>query len=353
MEAWVLFTLLAVVMQSVRTAGQKKITEKISIQAATLVRFLFGIKFAAIYFAYIYWFYEPIMFEVKTKFFLFGGLASVAQVLATVCLINVLSMKNFAVGTSLAKTEAILTAILGALFFSSTLSFLGYISVFIGSGGLIFASRWGVNLFLYLSVEASSIISPLVIGAQLSIPLAIILSSIFIGETINYKKWILIITSFLGIVFIGFDPKIADEILGFLLICCMAFFYASSQVFSRYLKELDVKFTSASMGFIAFIILINASIFFEGNTISYLKNLNLEAWLMVLHAGILCSLFGHMSMFYLYKFYPVGQVLPFYALFPVFGMLLSFFIFGEIPTLIMVIGGIIVISSVFLLQKVR
>lgn len=144
MEAWVLFTLLAVVMQSVRTAGQKKITEKISIQAATLVRFLFGIKFAAIYFAYIYWFYEPIMFEVKTKFFLFGGLASVAQILATVCLINVLSMKNFAVGTSLAKTEAILTAILGALFFSSTLSFLGYISVFIGSAGLIFASRWGV-----------------------------------------------------------------------------------------------------------------------------------------------------------------------------------------------------------------
>ena len=144
MEAWVLFTLSAVVMQSVRTAKKKKITEKISIQAATLVRFLFGIKFAAIYFAYIYWFYEPIMFEVKTKFFLFGGLASVAQVLATVCLINVLSMKNFAVGTSLAKTEAILTAILGALFFSSTLSFLGYISVFIGSAGLIFASRWGV-----------------------------------------------------------------------------------------------------------------------------------------------------------------------------------------------------------------
>jgi len=32
-------------------------------------------------------------------------------------------------------------------------------------------------------------------------------------------------------------------------------------------------------------------------------------------------------------------------------MLLSFFIFGEIPTLIMVIGGIIVITSVFLLQK--
>ena len=95
------------------------------------------------------------------------------------------------------------------------------------------------------------------------------------------------------------------------------------------------------------------SFIFEGNTIFHLKNLNLEAWLMVLHAGVLCSLFGHMSMFYLYKFYPVGQVLPFYALFPIFGIILSFFIFGEIPTLIVIIGGIIVITSVFLLQKTR
>ena len=211
----------------------------------------------------------------------------------------------------------------------------------------------GVNLFLYLSVNASSILSPLVIGAQLSVPLAIIFSSIFIGESISYKKWILIIASFLGITLIGFDPKITDEILGFLLICGMAFFYAAAQVFSRYLKKLDVKFTNAFMGAVAFISLLILSIFFEGNTISHLKNLNLEAWLMVLHAGVLCSLIGHMSMFYLYKFYSVGQVLPFYALFPIFGMLLSFFIFGEIPTVIMVIGGIIVITSVFLLQKTR
>jgi len=211
----------------------------------------------------------------------------------------------------------------------------------------------GVNLFLYLSVSASSILSPLVIGAQLSVPLAIIFSSIFIGESINYKKWILIITSFLGITLIGFDPKIADEIIGFLLICGMALCYGSAQVFSRYLKELDVKFTNAFMGGVAFILLIIVSILFEGNPIIHLKNLNFEAWLMVLHAGILCSLAGHMSMFYLYKFYAVGQVLPFYALFPVFGMLLSFFIFGEIPTLIMMFGGLIVITSVFLLQKIR
>ena len=53
-----------------------------------------------------------------------------------------------------------------------------------------------VNFFLYLSVNASNILSPIVIGAQLSIPIAIIISSIFIGENISGKKWILIFTSF-------------------------------------------------------------------------------------------------------------------------------------------------------------
>ena len=42
-----------------------------------------------------------------------------------------------------------------------------------------------------------------------------------------------------------------------------------------------------------------------------------------------------------------------YALFPVFWLILTFLIFGEIPTLIMVTGGIIVVLSVFMLQKIR
>jgi len=219
--------------------------------------------------------------------------------------------------------------------------------------GFAFSMGAAVNLFLYLSVNVSNILSPIVIGAQLSIPLAIIISSIFIGETITYKKWILIIASFIGILLIGFDPKIADEILGLFFICCMAVFYALAQVFSRYLKELDIKFTNGFMGIVGCVTLLILSIFFEGHTVIHLKNLHFEAWLMVLYHGIFCSLMGHMAMFYLYKFYPVGQVLPFYALFPVFGIILSFFIFDEIPTLIMGIGGVIVITSVFLLQKIR
>ena len=84
-----------------------------------------------------------------------------------------------------------------------------------------------------------------------------------------------------------------------------------------------------------------------------MEKVETNGWLAAMYAGMIISILGHMMMFYLYKFYPVGKVLPFYALFPVFGLILTFFMFGEIPTLIMIIGGIIVITSVFLLNKIR
>ena len=210
-----------------------------------------------------------------------------------------------------------------------------------------------VNMFLYLSINASSILAPITIGAQLSIPFGIILSSIFLNEKISYKKWLLIMTSFFGIVVLAFDPKVVDEIIGSLLICGMAFFYGLSQVFSRYLKDLDIKYTNTIMSFTGFLILIILSSVFEGNTIQTIKNISLESWFTVLYAGAIISLLGHLMMFYLYKFYPLDMVLPFYALFPVFGLILTFFIFGEIPSFITILGGIIVITSVFFAQKMR
>ena len=210
-----------------------------------------------------------------------------------------------------------------------------------------------VNMFLYLSINASSILAPITIGAQLSIPFGVILSSIFLNEKISYKKWLLIMTSFFGIVVLAFDPKVVDEIIGSLLICGMAFFYGLSQVFSRYLKDLDIKYTNTIMSFTGFLILIILSSVFEGNAIQTITNISLESWFTVLYAGAIISLLGHLMMFYLYKFYPLDMVLPFYALFPVFGLILTFFIFGEIPSFITIIGGIIVITSVFFAQKMR
>ena len=207
------------------------------------------------------------------------------------------------------------------------------------------------NVFLTLSLNEAKIVSPIIIGSQLAIPFAILLSSFFLKEKVSIRKWILIFVSFFGVILLGFDPLIRNEIFALILISFMAFFYASAQVFSRYLKDLEVTLTNAVMGLIGFIFLFIASSIFEGETLKEIKNISIQSWLLILHSGIFVSIGAHMSMFYLYRIYPVNKVFPFYALFPVFGVILTFLIFYEIPTMITIIGGLIVIIATYLINR--
>ena len=210
-----------------------------------------------------------------------------------------------------------------------------------------------VYVFMTLSLYYSSIISPVIVGSQLAIPFGVLASSIMLNENISSKKWILIFTSFIGILIIFFDPKLANNFLGLFYAALMALSFGLAQVYSRQLKDLDVSLTNAFTGLFGFIILLILSFFIEGDAITNIKLININTWLLIFYQAVVVSLGAHLLMFYLYKFYTVGQIFPSYSLFPIFGIGLTFLIFGEVPTLLFLIGGIIVLGSVYLLHKIR
>ena len=210
-----------------------------------------------------------------------------------------------------------------------------------------------VYVFMTLSLFYSSIISPVIVGSQLAIPFGVLLSALMIGENISLKKWILIFCSFFGIVIIFFDPELANNILGLFYAGLMALFFGLAQVYSRQLKSLDVSLTNAFTGLFGFIILMILSYFIEGDVILNIKSITFNSWVFIFYQAVVVSLGAHLLMFYLYKFYTVGQIFPSYSLFPIFGIGLSFLIFGEVPTFLFVVGSIIVLTSVFLLHKTR
>ena len=219
--------------------------------------------------------------------------------------------------------------------------------------GFSLSMGFGVFIFLNLSLQKASMVAPIIIGSQLAIPFAILSSSIFLGEKVSFKMWFLIFTSFFGIFLIGYDPNLKSEIYAIFLCAISAFCYGIANVFSRFIKNIDVKLTNAIMGFTGFVTLLIFSIIFEENTFYQLKEIDLNTWLLLLHNGVMVSVVAHTSMFYLYKFYSVNKVMPFYSLFPIFGLVLTFFIFNEIPTMLSVIGGSIIILSVYKLQKIK
>ena len=210
-----------------------------------------------------------------------------------------------------------------------------------------------VYSFMTLSLYHSSIISPVIVGSQLAIPFGILASAIMLNENINSKKWILIFSSFIGILIIFFDPKLANNLLGLFYASLMALSFGLAQVYSRKLRSLDISLTNAFTGLFGFIFLLIISYFIEGDTANSITSIRFDSWLLIFYQAVVVSLGAHLLMFYLYKFYTVGQIFPSYSLFPIFGIALSFLIFGEVPTILFILGGIIVISSVFFLHKIK
>ncbi|MFT4725302.1 MAG: drug/metabolite transporter (DMT)-like permease [Colwellia sp.] len=141
LELWVYFTLLAAVMQAIRTAGQKKLSGHLSAMATTGVRYIYALPFAFIYLLFITEQRAVSLPLLNRHFLMYALIACLMQIIGTFCLVAAFKYRNFAVATSLAKTEAIQVAVVGALFFSVSLSLLAWLSVFIGVIGVLIVSK--------------------------------------------------------------------------------------------------------------------------------------------------------------------------------------------------------------------
>ncbi|WP_077284645.1 EamA family transporter [Cognaticolwellia aestuarii] len=141
MDIWIYFTLLAALMQAIRTAGQKQLTQHLNAMATTAVRYIYALPFAWLYLWWVLDYRQLTMPELNSTFLQYALIACVMQILGTVCLVAAFNYRNFAVATSLAKTEAIQVAVLGVVLFSASLTALGWLSVVIGVVGVLLVSK--------------------------------------------------------------------------------------------------------------------------------------------------------------------------------------------------------------------
>ena len=194
--------------------------------------------------------------------------------------------------------------------------------------GFSLAMGIGTYATMYYALEQLSIVAPIIIGAQLSIPFGLMLS-LFFRRRYFFKTLDTNFFIFIGIIIIAYDPRIIDDKFGLLLVIVMAFFYALSNLMARVLKEVDTATLNGWHGLIAFIPVAVLTLIIEGNPLNYLLPINGIAIFTILHTALIVSAIGHAGMFYLYKFYPISNVLPFYSLFPIFGLILAFIMFAE------------------------
>lgn len=130
--SWIFFTLLAAFMQSWRNAFQSRLGQEVKVTGVTLARFLWASPIAGLYLSLLY-FWRPVdapTFTPTFTGFIVG--AALMQIIATALMVQLFKMNNYAIGAGLAKSEALVAAVLGMLFFGTTLSLLGWLGVIIG-----------------------------------------------------------------------------------------------------------------------------------------------------------------------------------------------------------------------------
>ncbi|WP_434926952.1 multidrug transporter [Shewanella sp. HL-SH2] len=137
---WIAFTVLAAFMQAWRNAFQSKLSQDVNIAGVTLARFIWAGPIALVYLLSLYQWQPTHIPDFNVDFIQFIVGASLMQILATGLMVKLFKMQNFAVGAGLAKSEALVAAILGVFFFGTQLSLLGWLGVMVGGVAIMLLS---------------------------------------------------------------------------------------------------------------------------------------------------------------------------------------------------------------------
>lgn len=137
---WILFTLLAALMQTFRNALKSRMSSSVSAAGTTLARFIFAAPIVAVYLTSLYFLLDEEFSMPSIDIAPYVCLTAFFQILATALMVTLFKKKNYAIGSGLAKSEALAAAFLGMLFFGSQLSSIGFIGVLIGAAAVFLLS---------------------------------------------------------------------------------------------------------------------------------------------------------------------------------------------------------------------
>jgi drug/metabolite transporter (DMT)-like permease len=137
---WVPLTIWAGFAQTLRNAAQRHLIADLGTLGATLVRFLYGLPFAALWLVIVL-VATDVSPPAPTSMFLFWVVVgAVAQIAATALLLRVMTERNFTLGVAYSKTELVQVGVFGLVFLGDELSALTIVAIVLATVGVLFLS---------------------------------------------------------------------------------------------------------------------------------------------------------------------------------------------------------------------
>ena len=140
--SWVIITAIASLSQTLRSVFQKNIIEDVGVLASAYSRFIFALPFVALLAGL---FLEPqeivLLKTISSKAWFFLLTASICQIVFTIILIKLFTLRSFAIGVAFSKTEVIQTTILEIIIIGFILTSHVFLSIIVGFIGMLFMSK--------------------------------------------------------------------------------------------------------------------------------------------------------------------------------------------------------------------
>jgi O-acetylserine/cysteine efflux transporter len=215
--------------------------------------------------------------------------------------------------------------------------------------GIVFLISMGMAglqfglLFSGLSTASASVAA--VIG-QLGVPFTTVLSIMFLGEQIGWKRALGIVLSFAGVMIIAFDPSGFSLTVGILYLTGAAFVGAAANILMKRIEPMPAMRLQAWIGLFSILPLLVWSLAIEDAQLVPYLSADWRVYAASIFAVLGVSLFAHGNFYRLLKKYEVTLISPLTLMTPVLGVFLGIVLLGEPITVRLVIGAIVAIAGV-------
>lgn len=201
-------------------------------------------------------------------------------------------------------------------------------------------------IFTALTIVDASVAG---IVTQLAVPFLTLLSIIFLGEVVRWRRWMGMGLSFIGVMVITFDPAIFTGWLGHALLICGALSMSGAMILMRKLKGVSPFQLQAWVAVISAPVLFLGSALMESGQQQAVLTATWFEWGLIVFMALAASLIGHAGIYYLLQRYEASLTGPLTLMAPLFTVLFGVWLLDEPITLRFLAGGALTLGGVLII----
>ena len=201
----------------------------------------------------------------------------------------------------------------------------------------------------YTGLSLAGDAATMAIAFQLTVPFVTLLSMVFLGERVGWRRGSGLVLAFAGIVVMGFDPRVFDyrNALVYVTLGCLS--AAVGTLVMKRLRGVGVFELQAWIAVLSTPVLAACALLAEPMTLAQLGSVSALTWGAVVFSALATSIVGHGGFYFLIQRHDVSLIAPLTLFSTVFAVLFGVWLLGDVITPRIALGGALTLVGVLVL----